>query len=137
MRQRNENCPPSWHEPQNLPSHRTHTPSFRNFLYSVAYRGGGLGCSTPPKFQSFDKAEPNFLFRGKYIRNNLKGIRVSLICKLSGTAPDHRFLCPLSSIEFVEPPPREKIPGYATACTCYVALLINLAWLSELHEILR
>jgi hypothetical protein len=28
--------------------------------------------------------------------------------------PDPRSLCPLSSTEFVEPPPK-KIPGYATA----------------------
>ena len=28
--------------------------------------------------------------------------------------PDPRCLCPLSSIEFVEPPPPNKIPGYAT-----------------------
>ena len=30
--------------------------------------------------------------------------------------PDPRSLCPLSSTEFVEPPPN-KIPGYATAGT--------------------
>jgi hypothetical protein len=47
-------------------------------------RGGG---QTPPKFQSFDKAKPKSLFRGKYIRNNLIRIHVSLICKMSGT-PD-------------------------------------------------
>ena len=41
---------------------------------------GGLGCSNPPqKFRSFDKAEPNSQFRGKYIRNNLTRIRLSLI----------------------------------------------------------
>jgi hypothetical protein len=40
----------------------------------------------PPKFQSFDITEPNSQFRGKYIRNNLLGIQVSLICKLSGTS---------------------------------------------------
>jgi hypothetical protein len=69
----------------------------------------------PPKFQSFEKAEPNYQFRGKYIRNNLIRIRVSIICKLSGTPekglppPDPRSLCPLSSTEFVEPPtPRTK-----------------------------
>ena len=28
--------------------------------------------------------------------------------------PDPRSLCPLSSTEFVEPPLRRKIPGYAT-----------------------
>jgi hypothetical protein len=45
------------------------------------------GVQTPPKFRSFDKAEPNSLFCGKYICNNLIRIWVSLICKLSGT-PD-------------------------------------------------
>ena len=43
---------------------------------------GGLGCSNPPppsKFRSFDKAEPNSQFRGKYIRNKLTRIRLSLI----------------------------------------------------------
>jgi hypothetical protein len=47
-------------------------------------RRGGLECSTPtPIFLSFDKAEPNSQFHGMYICNSL--IRVSLICKLSGT----------------------------------------------------
>jgi hypothetical protein len=51
------------------------------------------------------------------LRNNLLRIRVSLICKLSGTldlgtnAPDTRSLCPSSSAEFVEPPHPEKILG--------------------------
>jgi hypothetical protein len=40
-----------------------------------------------PKFLSFDKAEPNSQFRGKFDHNNLVKIQVSLICKLSGT-PD-------------------------------------------------
>jgi hypothetical protein len=31
------------------------------------------------KFQSFDKAVPNPHFKGKYIRNNLFRVRVSLI----------------------------------------------------------
>jgi hypothetical protein len=56
---------------------------------SVAYRGGFWGIQSPlsPKFRSFEKAEQNSQFRGKYIRNNLIRIQVSLICKLSGT-PD-------------------------------------------------
>jgi hypothetical protein len=37
---------------------------------AVAYRGGG-STPLPPKFWSFDKAEPNSQFRGKYIRNCL------------------------------------------------------------------
>jgi hypothetical protein len=39
----------------------------------------------PPKFRSFGKAEPNSQFRGNYICNNLIRIRLSFICKLSGT----------------------------------------------------
>jgi hypothetical protein len=49
---------------------------------------GVRGVQTPtPKFRTLDKAEPNFQFHGKYIRNNLTKIQVSLSCKLSGT-PD-------------------------------------------------
>jgi hypothetical protein len=33
--------------------------------------GGVGGSNPPPKFRSFDKAEPNSQFRGKYIRNRL------------------------------------------------------------------
>jgi hypothetical protein len=83
-------------------------------------RGEVWGGSNPtlPKFLSFDKADPNSQFLGKYSCNNLIRIRVSLICKLSRT-PDplnplrSPSLCPLSSTEFVEPP-LKKIPGYAT-----------------------
>jgi hypothetical protein len=86
--------------------------------------GGGVWrvqTPSPPKFRSFDKAEPNSQFRGKRIHNNLIRIRVSPICKLSEPLtrglppPDPRSLCPLSSTEFVElPSPPYKIPGYAT-----------------------
>jgi hypothetical protein len=55
---------------------------------TVACRGGFGWFNLPPsKFRSFDIAEPNSLFREKFIRNNLIQIRVSLICKLNGT-PD-------------------------------------------------
>jgi hypothetical protein len=47
----------------------------------------GFNPPPPPKFRSFDKAEPNSQFRGKHIRYNLIRIWVSLICKVSGT-PD-------------------------------------------------
>jgi hypothetical protein len=58
------------------------------YYRAVAYRGGrGLGGPKPPNLRTFDKAEPNSQFRGKYIRDNLIRIRVSLICKLSET-PD-------------------------------------------------
>ena len=47
---------------------------------SVVYRGGVVwGVQTPPKFLSFDKAELNSQFHGKYIRNNLTRIRLPLI----------------------------------------------------------
>ena len=42
-------------------------------------RGGGVQTPPPPKFRSFDEAEPNSQFRGKYTRNNLTRIRLSLI----------------------------------------------------------
>jgi hypothetical protein len=45
------------------------------------------GSWAPPKFRSFAKADPNSRFSGIYIHNNLIGIWVSFICKLSGT-PD-------------------------------------------------
>jgi hypothetical protein len=51
-------------------------------IFNQWHTEGGLGGSnTPPKFQSFDKAEPNSQFPGKYIHNNLIRIRVSFICK--------------------------------------------------------
>jgi hypothetical protein len=39
--------------------------------------------------------------------------------------PDPRSLCPLSSTEFVEPPPPDQIPGYATVLLefCSVTLV--------------
>jgi hypothetical protein len=69
-----------------------HIPNYESnpFSVPVAYRGIVWGVQQPPpprKFRSFDNAEPNSQFRGKYIRNNLIRIRVSLICKLSVT-PD-------------------------------------------------
>jgi hypothetical protein len=83
-------------------------------------RGVGGFTPPPPKFRSFDKAKPNSLFRGKYVRNNLIRIRVSHICKLSRTLtrglppqiPVLSALCP--HLNLLNPPP-EKIPGYATA----------------------
>jgi hypothetical protein len=47
------------------------------------------------RLTSFDKAEPNSQFSGKYIRNNLISIRGSLIYKLSGT-PDKEANAPRS-----------------------------------------
>jgi hypothetical protein len=65
------NCHPSKHTVGNV--HKASTE-------------GGLGGSTPPpKFRSFDKAEPNSQVCVKYIRNNLMGIQILPICKLSGT----------------------------------------------------
>jgi hypothetical protein len=70
-------------------------------------RGGGQPPPTP-KFRSFDTAEPNSHFRGKYIRNNplhpesmKKSNRNPWLVGLA--PPDPRSLCPLSSTEFVEP----------------------------------
>jgi hypothetical protein len=80
-------------------------------------RGWVVQPPPPPKFRGFDKAAPNSQFGGKYIRNNLIRIRTSPICKLSGTPdkvlppPNPRFFFPLSSTEFVEPPPPKKFLG--------------------------
>jgi hypothetical protein len=63
---------------QSPPSFIFQTPRYTGPLSAVAYRGG-WGFNPPPKFRSFYKAEPNSLFRGKYIRNKLIRIRVSLI----------------------------------------------------------
>jgi hypothetical protein len=68
--------------------------------------------------RSFDKAEPNSQFRGKYISNNLTRIRVSLICILSGTldqgatAPRSPFSVP-SVLNWIcwTPLPRTKFLG--------------------------
>jgi hypothetical protein len=80
-------------------------------------RGEGFGGlkSPSPKFRSFDKAQPNSQFCGKCIRNNLIKIRVSPICKLSGT-PDSgatalqicifSALCP--QLNLLNPPPENK-----------------------------
>jgi hypothetical protein len=59
---------------------------------------GGFGVFiplSPQKFRGFDKAEPNFQFRGKYSRKNLIRKRVSLICKLSRN-PDEGVTAPRS-----------------------------------------
>jgi hypothetical protein len=56
-------------------------------LSSGLLRSSGGFNPHPPKFRSFDKAEPNSQLRGKYIRNKLIRIWVLLIFKLSGT-PD-------------------------------------------------
>jgi hypothetical protein len=63
-----------------------HHTAARTFTARNGVPRGGSN-PPPPKFRSFDKAEPNSQFRGKYIRNNLIRIRVSFICKLSVT-PD-------------------------------------------------
>jgi hypothetical protein len=60
---------------------------FCNIQRCSVVPGVGCGLNDHPKFQSFDKAELNSQFRGKYIHNNLIGILVSLICKVSRT-PD-------------------------------------------------
>jgi hypothetical protein len=89
----------------------------------LAYPGGGgvWGVQTPPKFRSFEKAEPNSQFRGIYICNNLIRKRVSLIYKLSetpnlgATAPRSPFRLP-SVLSWICWTPPEKNPGYATGC---------------------
>jgi hypothetical protein len=94
----------------------------RRCLKTATYRVEGVGWGVNPrsKFLNFAKADPNSQFRGKYIRNNLI-IRVSLICKLSGTpkygASARRSLVPLPSVlNWIywtppPPPPKKKFLG--------------------------
>jgi hypothetical protein len=78
-------------------------------------KGGWGGWNLPPKFKRFDKAEPNSHFRGIYIHNNVIRIRVSFICKSSGT-PDKGATAPRSPFSLPSvlnwicwtPPPRKK-----------------------------
>jgi hypothetical protein len=80
-------------------------------------RGGRAPPQTPPPRNSEVLTKPSQIPMEKYIRNNLIGIRDSLSCKLSRTRdwglspPDPCSLSPLSSTEFVEPPPRKKFLG--------------------------
>ena len=51
----------------------------------------------------------------KILQYEMKFLVPNYICLTRGLpSPDRRSLCPLSSTEFVEPPPPNKIPGYAT-----------------------
>jgi hypothetical protein len=59
-------------------------------IYSVRFHVTAVGLGQwrmAYEFRILDKAEPNSLFNGKHIRDNLIRIRGSLIFKLSGT-PD-------------------------------------------------
>jgi hypothetical protein len=110
----------------------------------MSYRGG-LGVNPPPPtttFRSFEKAEPNSQFRGKYIPNNVIRTRISLICKLSGTPdyvgcnPQIVILSALSSTEFVNPTHPNKIPGYATDCRNTLSILQKPACLCSTDQLL-
>jgi hypothetical protein len=87
----------------------------RTGLETVAYQGGFGGSNpSPPKFRSFDKAEPNSQFHGKYIRNLIR-VLVSLIFKLSGTPDKGATRTPFSLPSFLNwicwtppPPPSEQ-----------------------------
>ena len=60
--------------------HHKGTPPPQQYTCSHWRTEGGFGVfKPPPKFRSLDKAEPNSQFRGKYVRNNLTRIRLSLI----------------------------------------------------------
>jgi len=49
------------------------------YASSSGVMSGVWGVQTLPKFRSFDKAEPNSQFHGKYMRNNLTRMWGSLI----------------------------------------------------------
>jgi hypothetical protein len=67
-----------------IPKQCRSTPSLNGKELGIIFYLGGGG-QHPPKFRSFDKAEPNSQFHGKYSHNNLIRIWVSLIYKFSGT----------------------------------------------------
>jgi hypothetical protein len=75
----------------------------------VAYRGGGLGGSNPPKFRNFDKVpkiKKILLYEMKFLVSNYSCLQNPW---LGGPLPsDPRSLCPLSSTEFVEPNPEQN-----------------------------
>jgi hypothetical protein len=83
---------------------------------SVAYRAGFEGGSNPPKFRSFDKAEPNSQFCGIYIHNNLITLRfhsfANWVEPLTGGGgyrpqrPVPSALCP--QLNLLNPPPEKK-----------------------------
>ena len=80
---------------------------------AVAYRGGGVWVvQTPPEFRSFDKADPNSQLRGKYIRNNLTRIRLSLIFWVVAWKALPASYDPHSSIFFFQGMtwPKHKLP---------------------------
>jgi hypothetical protein len=69
----------------------------------------------PTKFRSFDKAEPNSQFRGKYIHKNLIRIGVSLICKFPRGLPPPDPVSTLPGglkLNCRTPPPHTKFIGY-------------------------
>jgi hypothetical protein len=122
---------------------------------AVAYWGGGgvvWDFQTPPKFRSFNKAEPISQFLGKYIHNNPNRIRFHSFANWAEPLtrgllhPDPHSLCPLSSTEFVEPPeknswrnPPPKYNSWVHHCiqcwkflswltTCYLCSKFFAAW---------
>jgi hypothetical protein len=86
---------------------------------ALAYPEGGFGGFKPPPeiIPKFWQSRAKFRVPCKIDLKNLIRIRVSPICKLGGTpdyrvtAPDPCSLCPLSSTEFVVPPPRPRLLG--------------------------
>ena len=87
-----------WNNPASLVINSHYQP--------VAYRRGGFGVfkPPPPKFRRFDKAEPNSQFRGKYIRNNLTRIRLSLIFLSCFVKSPPRHLWPPTVVFFFSSP---------------------------------
>jgi hypothetical protein len=80
----------------------------------VAYRGGFGGFKPPPpKFQSFDKSEPNSQFLGKYIRNTYNNtgfthLQIERNPWLGGYRPQipvFSALCPQLNLLNAPPPP--------------------------------
>jgi hypothetical protein len=88
-------------------------PVASNGRIAVAYRGGGLGVQTPPKFRNFDKLpkiKKILLYEIKFLVPNYSCLQNSW---LGGHCPHIPVLSVLNWICWTPPP--NKIPGYATA----------------------
>jgi hypothetical protein len=93
--------------------------------------GGFGGVQTPRNYEVLTKRSRTPSSVENTSVDNLIRIRVSLICKMSGTLtgglppPDPRSLYHLPSTEFVEPPPRKKIldtPLPPSQCYSYAVI---------------
>jgi hypothetical protein len=99
-------------------------------------RGGVWGVQTPPKlFRSFDKAEPNSQFRGKYILRTKKNtgftdLQIGRNPWLGGYRPHIPVLSALCQLSLLNPPPEKNFwvrhcSRYTKMITCSIPLTLE------------